>query len=335
MQNKPNQAVVILGMHRSGTSVLAGMLTMLGIYPGENLVPAHTEVNPKGFWEHSEIVDLNDQLLRSLGSCWEDFSALPDLWWKKPEMFPFRSKLAGIVRRDFENSPLWLLKDPRLCRLLPLWLDILQDLGCKPYFIICLRNPVEVGASLKKRDGFLDGDALLLWLRYVLDAERWSRNYSRIFVTYESVLKDWQSLSNTLQQGMDVKLRSEDAEAIRKINEFIEPDLRHHVSRNNLKPQGKISELALKVYNLVTKMPDENSAKLLLECGDQLDGLCSLILPWATQNVQLRKWVKDLRLHNTWQQSELKRIKSTMSWRVTKPLRFCAFVARRIFKMKT
>ena len=165
MNDKANKAVIVLGMHRSGTSVLTGVLSMLGIDPGRRLMSAQADVNPRGFWEHSEIVELHDQMLETLGSSWDDVALLPELWWKKPEVVPFKSKLINIIRRDFEKSPLWLLKDPRLCRLLPLWLEILHELGSKPCFIICMRNPFEVGASLSKRDGIIVGEAYLLWLR--------------------------------------------------------------------------------------------------------------------------------------------------------------------------
>lgn len=333
MTKKQNQAVLILGMHRSGTSLLTGVLSMLGINAGECLMPAQAAVNPKGFWEHVEIVGLNDQILEALDSSWDDISELPDMWWTKSEVLPYKSSLKNVIRRDFERTPVWLLKDPRLCRLLPLWLEILRELEIKPFFILCLRNPFEVAASLNKRDGIISEEAHLLWLRYVLDSERWSRGYSRIVVTYESVLTDWKAVSNALEQapGLGVNLREEGREINKRIKEFIEPSLRHHVSPSDqVKEVGTIPKLANKVYQLLVTAPLESVAERLFTFDEQTKELCNIYFPWANKMKTLRKQV----LENTWQQTELARVKSTVSWQLTKPLRFCAFLLRHLFILK-
>ena len=61
------RSLVILGMHRSGTSALAGLVQLLGVNLGEDLLPAMPEVNEKGFFEHQEILDIHEGLLKSLG----------------------------------------------------------------------------------------------------------------------------------------------------------------------------------------------------------------------------------------------------------------------------
>ena len=338
MDDKANRAVIILGMHRSGTSVLAGVLSMLGINPGEHLMSAQAEVNPKGFWEHREIVELHDQLFETLDSSWDDISALTESWSKNPAIQPLKSRLVKIVQRDFADSPLWLLKDPRLCRLLPLWLEIFDELGIAPHFIICMRNPYEVVASLGKRDGILDSEAYLLWLRYVLDAERWSRDYSRLIVSYENLLTDWQSVTDAIKEALDIELAVDDLEVKHRITEFIEPGLRHHnASEVDVKDELGIYDLAKNVYQLLTTASVDSVKDSLTGLSKQVDEHCDLVYPWANNNRKLRKQVNGLKQETVAlqqlvadQQAELNRIKSTMSWQITKPLRLCANLLRRI-----
>jgi hypothetical protein len=331
MQNNSSQAVIVLGMHRSGTSALAGALSMLGINPGEHLMPAHADTNPKGFWEHNEIVKVHNLLFEKLGSNWADISALPNRWWKRPEVLSLKSKLRDIVQHEFAESSLWLLKDPRLCRFLPMWLDILNELGVQPYFVICLRNPSEVVASLNKRDGMIKEEAYLLWLKYVLESERWSREYPRTVVTYTNILKNWRSVSSSLEKALDINLKGEDPTVVQNIDEFLEPGLRHHVASVYTLSKGEIPALALKVYELMISTHIGDLEESLSDIYRQVDEKCDLVSPWITRNRALEKENMDLKQQNSWQQSELSRVKSTVSWQVTKPLRFCAFLYRRLF----
>src|ERR1051325_5156798 len=114
----PGEAVCILGMHRSGTSALAGVLNRLGVGLGDQPMPTGFD-NVRGFWEHIELVGVHQQLLAALGSDWDDPLPLAEDWWRTPTVLPFRQQIAEIVRRDFANAPLWGIKDPRLCRLWP------------------------------------------------------------------------------------------------------------------------------------------------------------------------------------------------------------------------
>ena len=73
-----SRSIIVLGMHRSGTSALTGVLSYLGADPGPSLIPGIEGINPKGFWEHSEIVKVHNNLLTALGSSWDDERALPN-----------------------------------------------------------------------------------------------------------------------------------------------------------------------------------------------------------------------------------------------------------------
>src|SRR6476469_5580712 len=146
------QAVVILGMHRSGTSALGGVLQLLGVNFGQRLAPPASD-NEKGYWEHPEIVALHENLLRSLGSHWDDDKPLPSDWVERKITRAVRSGLTAILERDFADSALFGLKDPRMCRLMPLWFPIFEAARIEPHFVVMVRHPWEVAESLLKRNG--------------------------------------------------------------------------------------------------------------------------------------------------------------------------------------
>ena len=144
------KVVVILGMHRSGTSALAGALAQMGVDFGKHLISPSRD-NPKGYFEHPEIVALHDALLRALGSRWDDYLPLPSGWTEtEVTSGKFAPPLVAILKRDFGEASLFGVKDPRLCRLMPLWFPIFETLPAEPHFVLTIRHPWEVAESLRK-----------------------------------------------------------------------------------------------------------------------------------------------------------------------------------------
>ena len=189
----PRRVVVVLGMHRSGTSAVAGCLHRLGVDFGPRLMPA-TEDNPRGYFEHVDFVNLHDRLLLALGRAWDDTSPFPPGWWQGDALADrFCAEAVRLVQRDFADTPLWGFKDPRLCRLLPWWRLRWRELGCEPRFVIVRRPPLEVAASLGKREGFSAAKSHLLWLQHVLDAERETRGCPRVVIDFKAFVADWQT----------------------------------------------------------------------------------------------------------------------------------------------
>jgi hypothetical protein len=188
----PARAILVLGMHRSGTSAVAGSLHRLGVDFGPRLMPP-TPDNVRGYFEHIDIVNLHDRLLLAAGSSWYDTDPKPPGWPPEAETARFRDDLRELLRRDFGAAPLWGVKDPRLCRLLPWWQPLWVELRVRPLFVIVLRDPREVAASLARRDGFSAGKAYLLWLLHVLAAERATRQEERVFVDFADFLTDWRA----------------------------------------------------------------------------------------------------------------------------------------------
>ena len=174
------QAIVVAGMHRSGTSAFTRVLSLLGLELPRTLYPPRSG-NPLGFWESEPIVAAQDAFLETLGSTFRDTSAWPESALASPAARAFQSQLVELLRSEYGDAPQFVLKDPRICRLMPLWLGALEEIGATPHIVLPLRNPLEVAASLRGRDEKTDLTArsLLMWLRYVLDGERYSRGYAR------------------------------------------------------------------------------------------------------------------------------------------------------------
>lgn len=161
--SKAGEGVCITGMHRSGTSMVARLLNLCGLYlgPEDQIIPAGAG-NPTGFWENRPMDDLNEAILAQLSDGW-DF-LLPEMpadWAKSPELDHLRALAhhhLGIIARQ---SP-WGWKDPRATITVPFWQTVLPDLR----FIICLRDPAEVAHSLQKHAGGSIEFNYHLWLEY-------------------------------------------------------------------------------------------------------------------------------------------------------------------------
>jgi hypothetical protein len=245
------KAVVVLGMHRSGTSALCGALDLLGVDFGKHLMPA-TDANEKGHWEHEEIVRVHDGLLSSLGSWWDDDEPLPPDWVEREITREVRSHLLGILERDFAPGSLFGLKDPRMCRLIPLWLPIFQTLRVEPHFVLVVRHPWEVAESLAKRDGIEHPKSYLLWLDHLVQAESATRSHKRSFVRYEEMVDDPVAILGALREQLGIDLRAP-SQIETSLRDFLDPSLRHHqfTSKKAGKLTRPVPQLALDFYETI------------------------------------------------------------------------------------
>lgn len=329
---RPQRCLVVLGMHRSGTSALTGMAGLLGVAPGENLLPAVADVNPKGFWEHAEIVSIHNQLLEAFDSSWDDDRPLPDRWWRTSTAATFRMMLLAVLRRDFGGHSLWLVKDPRLCRLLPLWLDMFDELECQPHFVISLRNPADVAHSLRMRDALPEAQSCMLWLSHMLDAEYLTRGLPRVFISYDRLLTNWRQVAIDIEQTLSLSWPLPIVQASSKVDAFLDPALCHHAGDIPLTPHPACG-LALETYAAMSSAePDSAELDRLRQQAIELE---NIVAPWSRSRLMgerksYRLAVTQLEPEIVQLRADLVRIKSTLSWQVTKPLRLIAGIARRL-----
>jgi hypothetical protein len=250
-------AFLIAGMHRSGTSALAGTLHRMGLaVPRDLMLP--DRANVKGYYESREVARLNNRMLRAAGSRWDNHTPIANSWFASPAADIYASEIRGFLDRNFEGDAPFLIKDPRLCRLLPLWLHVLDDCAAAVHVIIPLRHPDEVVSSLKSRDGLRESESYLLLLRHLLDVEAATRGRTRSFVLFDDLLQDWRQVVEDMVQCHGIRWPSLVSEAAPAIDRFLDRQLRHHHAG-----EGKSS----------------NTARLL--AGDVWDVFTSLARPDA------------------------------------------------------
>lgn len=183
------KGVLVLGMHRSGTSVLTGLLSLAGVAgPRRPILPDAN--NPKGYFESLPVNSFMESLLRAADSRWHDWRALNLGDIPAGQLAEFRRKAIDIAKEEYGQAPLFALKDPRICRAVPFWIETFSAVDAEPLAIIPLRHPHAVCMSLAKRDAIPYDKGAILWLRHVFDAERFTRGLKRAFVTFESVQQD-------------------------------------------------------------------------------------------------------------------------------------------------
>jgi hypothetical protein len=219
--------VIVLGMHRSGTSALARVLNLLGCDLPKTLVGAAPS-NEAGHWESLPIARFNDRLLESAGSTWWDWMPFNPGWYSSPKVDEFREEAVALLDEEFGSSRLFVLKDPRICRLAPFWIDVLQAANIRPTAIMQLRNPLEVAESLARRDGFQPALGQLLWLRNVLEAEAATRGIARYSTSYDALLKNWPKIAEESQETLAISWPRLSMRSGGEINAFLSGQLRHH-----------------------------------------------------------------------------------------------------------
>jgi tetratricopeptide (TPR) repeat protein/glycosyltransferase involved in cell wall biosynthesis len=187
-----NSFVVVMGMHRSGTSALSRTLNLLGLDMPRNLIPPNV-FNRPGYWESETIVNFNDLLLQRQDRHWSDPKVLHDSWQDMTTFQTDSQEAVRILQGVLDRSSGVVVKDPRMSRTFPIWRHAIESMNVTPICLIGCRHPLEVSQSLERRNGMTREHALKLWQSYMLDAERCTRGMRRAVVHYDHLLKDWRA----------------------------------------------------------------------------------------------------------------------------------------------
>jgi len=219
--------ILVLGMHRSGTSALTRTLNLLGATLPSSLMPAQDD-NEAGFWESSRVMEVNDALLEAAGSCWDDWLRFDETRLPAGAVGGWEARIAEVLAGEFGDTPLIVLKDPRISRFTPFYLRVLESMGIDTYCLHMTRNPREVAQSLARRNGMPAAKAGLLWLRHGLDAELATRGRNRAFLTYDSLMEDGTGTARRLAGWLGDAGMAPDEAAYARVAGHIRGDLRHH-----------------------------------------------------------------------------------------------------------
>ncbi len=273
-------ALIVLGMHRSGTSALARVCNLLGAYLPPEILGA-TPANETGHWEPSGMVAANMKAFEAVDFTWDSVEAFPQTWFDSAGTTSAERVGAAFLKNSFEWQKLFLLKDPRACRTLPIWLRRLFHYKAHPVVALIVRNPLEVAASLKLRDGLPLQHALLLWLRYNIEAELHSREAPRVVASYDDLLRDWESLANKIAAIGDFAWPANMHRAREQIADFLRREHRHQTVEDEaalVRPE--VAALVRETYAALLQLRDPDASELakarLDEVRRQLDAADSI-----------------------------------------------------------
>jgi GT2 family glycosyltransferase/glycosyltransferase involved in cell wall biosynthesis len=216
----PRQLVVILGMHRSGTSLITKSIELLGYSLGDNLMPAGVD-NPTGFWEDLDIVQFNDRLLASNQASWD--SPLDS----ESIAYPLELKQEALALLDarFSSTSKFVIKDPRMSLLLDFWSGCFDEAGVSVEYLVVYRQPLDIAASLRARNGMEIQHGLLLTYVYSLALMKFLGDGCFV-VGYRQFLENPQQELSRIAERLGESLDKEKADAF--IEGFLDPGLSHH-----------------------------------------------------------------------------------------------------------
>jgi hypothetical protein len=232
----------VIGMHRSGTSVVSRILNLLGAHlgPFDDLMPPGSD-NPTGFWESRSVVALHDDLLGQLGGRWDNPAFRDDGWERDPALEPFRKRAREVVATHFADAAVSVWKDPRGSLLLPFWRTVCDVAGS----VLVVRRPSDVAASLHRRDGISPEQTALLWLRYVSSA--WRSDRKHLLVSYEGMTERLDETCTRLAEFLELSRPNDEVRS--DIRSFVKP----RVSDGAGSDTGPLMHLATAIHTVVVE----------------------------------------------------------------------------------
>lgn len=204
---------------------MAGVLKILGVDFGKNLL-GYDSGNIKGHFEHNDILNINDEILTTLASSWDDTKPLPDNWHKDQRISSHKKRIKEVLQRDFSASSLFGIKEPRVSILLPLYLDILYEMDIAPFFVVMQRSDKEIAESLYSRDKMPFEQSLKLSRKYKEAIMESSGCVKKVVIEFNELLKNPELVIENIQNSLGISFK-DFTSARKELLEFIDPGLKH------------------------------------------------------------------------------------------------------------
>ncbi len=243
--SKRQTCILVLGMHRSGTSAITGLLHLLGVNLGTDLLLPRVD-NPKGFFENNKIWQFNQKLLEIIGTDWDDLFLYERSQSLSIFIEHYQDDVIELLDEEFSDTSIFAIKDPRLCVLFPLWKAALDKKGVHTVCVFPFRYPVEVARSLAKRNSFSIKKGLLLWAKYTLIAEKESRGCDRLFLEFKDLFSNIKEVVSLLSRELNVTFPNSYENVKEQLVTFLERDIK----QSDFKEQGEevVEEHIIKIY---------------------------------------------------------------------------------------
>ena len=255
--------VLVLGMHRSGTSLCSHVLSALGVDMADKVAGPGSQTltsdNARGHWERWEIVDFHDRIFglfnQGYYSPLHDFG-LPVAWWADPHVVKTRREMVTFVEQRM-GPGLFGFKDPRSVRLMPLWHQITKELKLTPKIIYCLRNPAQVARSLHARDRLSLDLGEYRWFSYNMDFFRYTKGAEICAIEYESWFDDHRINLNKLKTFLGLTKDQPEFDLDLTVSEIVDNALRH----DDLRLAEASQPLIRTVYKLARQADHDTAAR--------------------------------------------------------------------------
>ncbi len=234
--------IFITGMHRSGTSMIARLLNLCGLYlgPEDRILPPQPD-NPAGFWENRDMCILNEAILQKLGGGWDFLPPEAKSGWERSHDLDALREIAEKLIKIFSVQEPWGWKDPRFCFTLPFW----QSLLTESKVVVSLRHPLEVAGSLMKRNGLSRAFGLYLWLEYNQCLLDQTKPEQRLVTHYDTYFINPQQELHRLVDWLDWSVPEE---TISQACKIISMSLRHHRSPERHNQPGDMPNEVARLY---------------------------------------------------------------------------------------
>jgi hypothetical protein len=227
--------ILVLGMPRSGTSLVAKSLEVFGGEYGDNLLPAVKGVNDRGYWEDRDILALNEDLLRVAKCGWNDLQSVSLDKIDTETLQKFQQRAVLLIEEKVKNTDLLIIKEPRITILQDFWTGVFQLYPVNVQCVVALRNPISVYHSLSRligkmitRDDAEPDYIYWLWVRYMLSCKVHLQSLNSIVVDYDSLLSNPRAELERIAERFKLKINED--KFIEFSENFISHDLRHSTS---------------------------------------------------------------------------------------------------------
>ena len=227
MEMKNFKLIVVLGMHRSGTSTITRGLQVMDVDLGDRLIAPIEGVNARGFWEDIDLVYFNIEILTAIGSDWHHVAPIEnsDVEFLRKQGYFLRA--VDLLRQKVSSAPIFGFKDPRVAKLLPFWKSVFSYCQFDLCYVISVRHPLSVARSLIKRDGIDAEKSYLLWLGHVVTSIWETVGERRVLVDYDRLMQSPVHEITRIAQGIDMHIDPIKLQYYKA--EFLDPNLRHTV----------------------------------------------------------------------------------------------------------
>jgi hypothetical protein len=248
----PGRIAIVVGMHRSGTSLCANLMHLLGVDMADEIdaVPS----NQRGQWERKELVAFHDRILRLFGRDWYSLRhalQLPPEWWSRDEVRAVRDEMIVWLCDRRQAAGSFGFKDPRTALLMPLWDQICAMLDLEPRFVFCVRDPVQVARSLAARDGMSIGQGEYRWMVYNSHAVLDIGKRSICIIPYEAWFNAPMTTLARLASHLNLASVAESSAVDRMLKATIDPLLHHGADQSTMQALSPCAELYQQILDCV------------------------------------------------------------------------------------